>query len=93
MLTAGRRGNEENLCASVRLFSTFLACPCSSGVCWPPAGRFFTASSIEMLTAPGSNIRSGGPFVFWGGWMRCYFNQTTSGEQTLKSTQSLLQTA
>ncbi len=66
MLTAGLRGNEENLWASVRLLSTFFRCPCSSGVCWLPAGRLLTTSSIQTHTVRGSNIKSGGPLVFWG---------------------------
>lgn len=66
MLTAGLRGNEENLWASVRLLSTFFRCPCSSGICWLPIGRLLTTSSIQTHTVRGSNMRSGGPLVFWG---------------------------
>lgn len=65
MLTAGRRGKEENLCASVSLLSNFLLHPHSSGAFWLLAGCSFTTSSIEMPTVRVSNIRSGGPFVFW----------------------------
>lgn len=65
MLTAGRRGKEENLCASVSLLSNFLLHPHSNRAFWLLAGCSFTTSSIEMHTVRGSNIRSGGPFVFW----------------------------
>lgn len=63
MLTAGLRGNEENLWASVRLLSALFRCPVSGGVCVVPVGHL-TTSSRQTPTVRGSSIRSGGPLVF-----------------------------
>lgn len=69
MLTAGRRGREENRWASVRPASAFFPWPCSATPCWPvlavAEGRTLTSSSMLRDTVRGSNMRSGGPLVFW----------------------------
>lgn len=71
MFTAGRRGSEENRWASVRPASAFLPWPCTAASCWPVvaaavvAGRVLTSSSMLRHTVLGSNMRSGGPLVFW----------------------------